>query len=291
MSNFAIGMKRRTLYRITITDESRLERRGSWLWRPWKLALAGAGVALLLMGAGASLVWLTPMRQMMPGYMRKEQRAAYEMVALRLDSIAERLEANRLYMENLRMVLDPDREPARIDTTRQELPAQDLDSMLLMPSENEERFVASIGKRDRFNSTVLAPLDAEGMIFHFPVTTGAFSSPEESLTASLLMAGEGTVCSVAEGRVVGVARSTRERGYIIWIQHSNGFLSRYSRLGSPLVDQGTLVAGGEAIALPARSTGTAAHLISIQLFHNGEPLAPARFLPQPDSGAFKNNAS
>ncbi len=280
-------MRAKRLLSITITDEARLTRRARWTGSPWKLWALSLLSAIILMVAGGALVGLTPLRRLMPGYMGKEERTASETAWLRIDSLRQVLDQQRAYIDNFTKVI-------RGESTESELPVKeqpfdsvsaltsplDVDS-LLMRSEAEERFVRRVERRDRFNYSVLAPLAAEGIVFHFPATEGIYTShPADSMSLRLLLAREATVRSVAEGTVVGVTRSVRERGYIVWIQHENGFLSRYSRLGTPLVDQGTHVEGGEAIALPSRNTGTASEAVDIQLWHNSERIPARRFLPE-----------
>ncbi len=277
-------MKRKRALKISLTDESRLEERASWTASPLRLGLTVGVVSLLLIALGGALVLFTPLRRITPGYMPREQRAATEMAFMRIDSIREALRVEREYMANFIQALDSRRKPVmEIDSAalRQEIDPDLLTDSLMAASDQEVRFTLAMQRREGFNTSVLAPLAAEGMVFYFPASSGVYGSlGTDGNTQRVIVGKDACIRSVADGSVVGVTRSTRERGYIIWIQHDNGFLSRYSHLGMPLVDQGSVVEGGEAIALPAAGNGIRGDRIDIQLWHDGERLAPRRFLPE-----------
>ena len=276
-------MKRKRAFRITLVDEGSLERRASWCASPLRLILTLAGIAFLLMAIGGALVFLTPMRRFVPEYMPREQRAAAEMAYLRIDSLREAIRVEREYMASFITALDTRRQPqARPDTSEtvlDEALTVAADS-LVMPTEQEARFTLAMQRREGFNLAVLAPLAAEGMVFCFPATSGVYGQlGRDGVTQSVVLARGACVRAVADGTVVGVTRSVRERGYVVWIQHDNGFMSRYSRLGSPLVDQGSHVDAGEAIAIQASGKGIRGDKVDIQLWHDGECLPPRRYLP------------
>lgn len=277
-------MKRKRVFRITFTDETSLEKRAEWIVTPWRLLRVGLPLVLLLLVAGGLLVVFTPLKRLMPGYMPSEQRSAAEMAYLRVDSLREVLSTDRDYMSNILNVMNIGRNPEpRPDTSawQQDEPLYMSDS-LIGPSENETRFNLALQRREGFNLSVLAPLAAEGMVFCFPASQGVYGQlGADGATQRVVLAGDACVRSVADGTVVGVSRSVRERGYLIWVQHDNGFLSRYSRLGNPLVDQGSSVEAGQAIALQAVGTGTRGECIDLQLWHDGEQVPPRRFVPEP----------
>lgn len=280
-------MKVRKLFRITVIDENRLEERFSRTASPFRLWAVGIGVALGLMLLGAALLWLTPMRTLMPGYLPREQRLAVESAFLRIDSMRELLAKDRAYMESVMSALKPEKyppagpppPPQESGTLSLEVDPGLLADSLLKPTEQEAHFGLAVRRREGFNLQVLAPLAAEGMEFCFPATSGVLTQTQSTNAAlGVLIPRDASIVSVADGTVIGVTRSVRERGYIIWVQHDNGFLSRYSRLGTPLVDQGQRVEMGEAIALPAVGTGIGAERFDVLLWHDGEALDPRKYL-------------
>lgn len=286
-------MKIRKLLRITVVDENRLEERFSRTFRPVALWSLLGGMALGLMILGVLLLWVTPLHTLMPGYLPRQQRIAAEEAFLRIDSMRDEMAKSREYLLSVMRAIDPERFPPEETGQRDHdsaAPAPEilpgeiapgiLADSLLKPSEQEERFALAVRRREGFNLQVLAPLAAEGMEFCFPASSGVYvRGVEGALTQGVLIPRDASIVSVADGSVVGVTRSVREHGYIIWIQHDNGFLSRYSRLGSPIVDQGSRVSVGEAIALPAVGAASGAERVDIQLWHDGERLEPRKYLP------------
>ena len=71
-------MKKRSRYKITIEDESRLENLAEYTATPLKWSLTGIAVALLLMVCGAAVAFLTPVRTLLPGYLKESERTASE---------------------------------------------------------------------------------------------------------------------------------------------------------------------------------------------------------------------
>lgn len=279
-------MKVKKLFRLTFTDESRLEQRGSWVMSPLKLWCVATAVALAFMSMGALLLWISPLRSLMPGYLTRESRLAAETAVMRIDSLRGVLEADREYIAGVMRALHPESTPrgATTGADRDSLASKILPlaaDSLPGASEREKRFSLAVQRREGFNLQVLAPLAAEGVDFCFPATSGTYGAARDQQTQTVILPRTAAVVAVADGSVVGVTRSVREHGYIIWIQHDNGFLSRYSRLGIPMVDQGSRVERGEAIALPASGNATDGARVEVKLWHDGEPLRPLKYLPMP----------
>ncbi len=89
------------------------------------------------------------------------------------------------------------------------------------------------------------------------------------------------VVAVAPGRVVRVGRNMAKGysgyGYVIWIDHGNGHVSRYNHLteDSAKVAEGATVRAGQTIGLSGASglNGMACHL-DFQVFRDGAPIDP-----------------
>lgn len=274
------ALRRKRILRLTVSDERRLTELRTLALPLWKWVLLGAGAVATVLVLGALAMTLTPLRTRIPGFLKQDQRTAAEMAVMRTDSLREAVAANRLYLDNLRKVLDPTREPSKPDSVIAPGAGRSETDTLLLPSAAEERFAERMGRQSGYNTTVLAPLAAEGMVFRFPATSGIYdSSTLGSTRVRLLLPAGAAVCAVAEGRVVGLARDFTSRGWTVWVQHDNGFLSRSSRLGTPVVEAGQRVEGGEALAPAASGTGTRGGEAWLEMWHDGEPLLPARYLP------------
>lgn len=284
-------MKGKRIYRIVIENESRLEKVGSLRLPPWKLALFCVGaVAMVLLLAGA-IIWMTPLRSLLPGYMKEGERAATELNLLRLDSLNQAYSRNEEFLSNIRTVLDTDRTPQ--DSLNASRPANMLTSDSLLPTSPEEaKFVAMMQERERYNISVIAPLAAEGMIF-CPVSAESVVTAEsrQSDAAVIVLADGAPVESIADGVVIAIYSSLRDGGgNTMIIQHDKGFLSAYSRLTNPTVSPGTRVTGGQTISLQQSGDGIRKSVVTLRMWHDGTPLIPYDYIgstvkPVRDGGA------
>lgn len=274
-------MKTRRKYRLSLEDESRLEKIGEWSFTPRAILPAAAGLFVAAVVIGFLVVLLTPAKQLIPGYYRPSERAATEEAMLRLDSIREVYERNNAYLTNLMTILNSDR-TAAVDTPAAAAPVTPLTPDSLLPASREEsRFVRMMQEREKFNISVLAPMAAEGMLFYPVCDQGIVTADSRSAFRSLIAApADAALMALADGSVVAVYGTPSGKGYSVILQHPNGFVSRYSGLASPMAGQGDVVAGGQIIGLaPPPKAGKPA-LVGIEIWHNGNPLVPYQYITQ-----------
>lgn len=274
-------MRRQRKYRVVIEDESRLHDVFSLSMSPLRWIGAGLVFLVVALTVAGTVIYLTPLRSLLPGYMKSGERANTEIGMLRLDSLAEAYRRNESYMKNLMTVLNTDRVPADsagLATATNLLTADSLAG----PSEEESRFVTEVREREKFNISVVAPLAADAMMF-VPVSPESIITTDSRArrTARVILADGESPCAVADGRIVGVFRSASGGGNVMVIQHPKGFLSCYSRLGTPLADTGDEVTGGQIIALQATGNGMRGNEIHLQMWHNGTPLIPYEYIGDP----------
>ena len=111
-------MRNRPKYRVRIYDEAHLVDRGgfriSWFRVLFMiLFLVAVGAAI-----GFSIVWYSPIKQQLPGYMPPEERSKTEEAYLRADSLQMLYDVHQAYLENLIKIMDPTRKPDNPDTTQ-----------------------------------------------------------------------------------------------------------------------------------------------------------------------------
>ncbi len=277
-------MNTRTRYRISVEDEGKLETLVSASASPWVIGVSAASVVIIIMLLGVFIAFLTPVRRLLPGYLKESERAATQMQIMRIDSLRQVCETTSLYLANLNAVMNPSGEvTARREVSELDIPLSP--DSLLPTSDEEARFVAMIRDREKYNISVLAPLAAESMLFT-PV------SPESVVTeatkglqkAEIALAGNSRVSAIADGTVISVSQSLRDGGAVVIIQHPKGFLSRIGRLGQVLVDVGEEVSGGQVIALPNRGNARKGEIITLEMWHNGNPLLPYDYIGAPTDG-------
>lgn len=274
-----LRMKKKQRYRISFYDDSRLEQK--WSIRFSRAGGTGLALALLLCAvmAGALAVSLTPARTLLPGYLRDGERNATEEMLLRLDSLQREMDTRQRYLANLHSVFDSGRDP-RDTTASLPAPRSGLESdSLLGPSEGEREFVRWMRERERLEPDRETTPGLAGQSF-FPMASGGIvtsDSREEGKARIAVPRGE-EIMAIADGTVVAAYRTSRGGGQTLMIQHANGLLSRYSRLGRTLVGIGERVDGGESIALPAGGGGINGDYIELEIWFRGEAVKPGNLL-------------
>lgn len=278
-------------YKITIEDESHLTQIAS---RHFRVAVVCVVVLLLmcvmLVAAGAIIAY-TPLRTLLPGYLKESQRTETEESLMRLDSLMAQYDMNKAYIDNFLKVIDTDRQPGDSVAMPDNLHELTPDS-LMQPSEAEKKFVSQMEERERFNISVLAPLAAESMIF-YPITgDGVFA--KESATSKegviLLPRDENVMCA-ADGSVLAKYYSPKDNGYVVVIQHNRGFVTSYSHVGTPMVETGEQVNAGQMIAMAPKPDSKGTRRFAVRMWHNGLPIVPFEYLGKSNSEANKEAPS
>ena len=271
-------MKTHSRYKLTVEDEGRIETLASISASPLRWTAVGALVMLLVMALGGLIAFLTPLRQILPGYMKESERAQLQAKLLSLDSLWQVCETNIIYLNNLQEVLTPQvvqGDPSEVPALKMAI----LQDSLLPTSMEEKHFVSLIREREKYNISVVAPLAAESMMFT-PVSEESVvtAASRKALKAEIVMARNTPVAAIADGTVIAVSQSLRDGGAVVIIQHPKGFLSRCSRLGQVLVEPGDVVAGGQIIALTNRGNARNGEIISLEMWHNGNKLVPYEYI-------------
>ncbi len=97
-------------------------------------------------------------------------------------------------------------------------------------------------------------------------------SPDNDRPAeiTLIVPRNAPVSSIYNGSVVD-CYYTVGQGYTYIIQHPNGFMSKYSGLGSAFADKGQHVDTGSAIGLTGNSANSTQNLVTFELWNKGTP--------------------
>ena len=282
-------MKRHPKYRIRIEDESRLEDLADITLSPLSLWTAVVVALIVLIMISGAIVMVTPLRTLLPGYMKQSERSATEDNILRLDSIFGAYAQNQDYLDNILKAFDTDRTPTADSLVMTANLREMSPDSLLPPSPLERKFVNAMEERERFNISVLAPLAADGMMFSPLSDSGIFSaSSRTEEKGNVILPPDESVKSVADGSILASYYSAAEGGYVVIIQHAKGFVTRIARLGSPMVSAGDAVLAGQMLALGPNPDGKGRRYIEVMMWHNGLPLIPYEYIGNPESTIVKD---
>ena len=136
-------MKRRSRIRVSFFDENHLVEKAGFRFSWWWFSLGCVFFSLLFVAVGMGIIWFSPLKQQLPGYMPTEQREDTELSVLELDSLETIYRINQAYIDNVAAILDGDIS-AEIETdTISSAVSLDLDS-LVIPSRIEREFVKKL---------------------------------------------------------------------------------------------------------------------------------------------------
>lgn len=110
-------MRRRRKYKVKIYDEAHLEDRGEFSLSWWRVLPVVLAFAVIFIFIGVGIVWFTPVKKKLPGYMKTDQRARTEEAYTRVDSLEQLYTLHQAYLDNLLEVLNSNRDPETYDTT------------------------------------------------------------------------------------------------------------------------------------------------------------------------------
>ena len=232
--------------------------------------------------AGAFSIFIfasTPLKNHLPGYLKESERTATEEQHLRVDSLVHVYEVNEAYIKSILAALNPDEETER-NKIKDRKPLPLVPDSLKPASPEEKAFMEMIQERDKYNIAYVSPVAAQTLMFGSVNKSAIISQNSmESLQADIILPIGAPVSSVAEGRVISVASSPKvSGGYEVLIQHPKGFLSKSSRLSNVVVRPGDRVAAGQIIASSTAKPGMKSNHIVFELWRDGDPLIPARYL-------------
>lgn len=270
-------MKNKAKYVLSLHDSAHLTRIWSLKLR-WWVAIPALLLSLaLLIGAAVAIIIYTPLKQTLPGYMPPKERKTTIDDLMKVDSMQHLYEINQAYLDNLLTVLDTERSGG--DSLKwAALTVKQAGDSLMGTSTEEKKFRAMMDERERYNLSILAPMAAEGMMFQEPAPGYTFAhGSEKSMMAKILVPRAESLRNLADGYVLDVYFTPGE-SYVAIIQHSNGFISRWSHLGTPMVRKGENVVGGQALASTPASGGYDASYTLLEMWRNGTPLVPYNIL-------------
>jgi len=269
-------------YRLVILNEDSFEERISFKINRLNVLVLGSVFSFLLISLTSVIIAYTPLKEYIPGYSSTALKQKATRLVYKSDSLERVLSVNNAYLEAIRKVLS-----GKVDT----FPAFNKDMVLnakpkaiderrLNPSEEDSVFRDQVELEDRFTLFNKATKKTK-VVFFAPVLgkiTQGFNIKEKHYAIDIAVKTGTPVKTVADGTVI-FAEWTAETGYVIIIEHTNGFLSVYKHNATLLKKQGDLVITGEAIA-NVGNTGeftTGPHL-HFELWNDGYPIDPSQFI-------------
>ena len=275
--------KKRSKYKLTFFNESSLED-------VWTICFSRFGAimtAILLIGlivvAILSVIVGTPVKNLLPGYLKTEERIEMVDKILRVDSLAAEVQRRDAYIKNLASILTGE---IKIDSI-----GQQADSLLstttdtLIPeSKLMANYIKQYEQEEKYTLNVFTPTTPiDGKLFYPPLKgkiIKAYNPKEGHFGIDIQCPRNTAVSAVLDGTIVS-AGYTIDYGYVVYIQHSNNYLSVYKYNSGILKNIGDKVSGGEKIAVTGWEDGKSSKqscVAEFQLWHMGQSLDPEKYI-------------
>ena len=266
-------------YRLVILNEDSLEERVSFKLNRLNVYVIGGVFAILLIFLTSILIAFSPLEEYIPGYSSTKLKKTATKLVEDVDSLSTSLAINEAYLKNIKDVLSGNIETK--DLKKEKVVAQkNTEEIDLNPTKLETEFREGVDEKERFSLFEKATKKTE-IVFFAPLKgkiTNNYNPKDKHLAVDIAVAKGTPIKAVANGTVI-FAGFTAETGYVLIIEHLQGFLSVYKHNASLFKEQGDLVESGEVIA-NSGSTGTLTsgpHL-HFELWNDGYPTNPTKFI-------------
>jgi murein DD-endopeptidase MepM/ murein hydrolase activator NlpD len=274
----------RDKYRFSVSNDTTFEE----VWRirltQYNAFLLITFLILFLIGATASLIAFTNLREYIPGYPDVTMRRNILMSAIRLDSLERELEMRDKYFSNLSAIIAGNKPADNYmlrDTTR------NYKSITFRTSPEDSALRVQIEKDDRYNLgyNAVSPesyASPAGLHFFAPVkgiVSGKYDPQKRHFGTDIVTKPNSPVSAALDGTVI-FTGWTIETGFVIEVQHSNNIVSVYKHNASLLKETGDLVRTGEAIGIVGNSGElyTSGPHLHFEIWYKGSPLDPEKHI-------------
>lgn len=262
------------LWRISIGDVNCFTEIFNVVLTSKRLGLLIGAFFVLALLLGIMFVAFTPVKSLLPGFIRSDQRNSYEELLLKYDSLSTEAAIQNDYLENIVAIFSDSVATNVPSLKRDTLGALTVDS-IIPASEAERNFVKQYEQREKYNLSVLSPIAAEGMTFYVPVVGARVESVggDTGKGIVLITPSSAQVSSIYRGTVIAESYVV-DHGITVVIQHPQDFISIYSGLSASYVTKGDKVNAGTRIGIMSASHNR----LSFELWHSGTSLNPQEYI-------------
>lgn len=266
-------------YRFVVLNEDTFEERFSFKLNRLNAFVFGGIFSVFLIACTFLLIALTPLKEYIQGYSSSELQKEASNLIYKVDSLNRALTVNDLYIENIQQVLKG--EIKRVTFNKDSVLKQyQIEEINFAPTAVDSAFREEVEQLDRYSVFQQARKNTD-IVFSSPIKgeiTQNYNDQEKHFAVDIAVEENSPVKAVADGTVI-FKGFTADTGYVIIIEHAQGFISVYKHNSSIYKEQGELIKTGEVIS-SAGSTGTistGAHL-HFELWNDGYPVNPLNYI-------------
>ena len=265
-------------YRFVVMTDDSFEEKISVKLTPLKIIVFSGLFIFFCFFFTFFLIKSTTLKEFIPGRESKDVQREIITLSLKSDSLTQALNTQEKYLQNVQKIIGGNQMSLPKKTESFDKVIADFsfeksveDSLLRVVVENSEK--GSIIANNKNNNTVF--------VFFTPINgfiTDRFNLKKKHFGIDLVAKEKTRISSVLEGVVV-ISTWTSETGYIIGVQHKNGFLSLYKHNSTLLKSVGDFVSAGEHVAIIGNSgeLSSGPHL-HFELWYDGVPVNPEDYI-------------
>ena len=268
--------KLKNKYRLVILNDGTFEERVAVKITPLLVLSVSLIIGLLLVFSTFLLFSFTPLKEYVPGKTTLETQKELIGLSIKVDSLVVLLEGRDLYVNNLRTILNGGEvEEFIIENSdvavnnNPNLNNSKEDSLFRIKIE-ETSSGDYISTSSNFNIHFLSPIKGE--------VTDGYNKKKKHFGIDVVGKRGSLITSVSDGVVV-TSDWTKETGFVIAVQHSEGFLSFYKHNSKLLKGVGEFVRAGDPVSVIGNSGElTSGPHLHFELWKNGESVNPENYI-------------
>ncbi len=275
--------KKRSKYKLTFFNESSLEDVWTICFSRFGAIMTAILLVAFIVIAILSIIVGTPVKNLLPGYLKTDERIEMVDKILQVDSLAAEVQRRDAYIKNLSAILTGEIKIDSIGQQADSLLATRRDT-LLPESKLAADYVKQYEEEEKYNLNVFTPTTPiDGKLFYPPLKgkiVRKYDPKEGHFGVDIQCPRNTSVSAVLDGTIVS-AGYTLAYGYVIAIQHNNNYLSIYKYNSGLLKNIGDKVLGGEKIAVTGWEEGKSSKqscTAEFQLWHMGQSLDPEKYI-------------
>lgn len=267
------------LFRLTILNENTLDMLFTMRLTKTKMWLYSVSVLAIVCLLFYIVLFATPIRHILPGYLDPKLKQQMLTDAFRLDALSQELDKQEAYLSVVKDMMSGEYE---MDTTiNLDSLAEQQAVILKETSELEKQYRQQYEEREKYNLTAFSPpVSTDGLLFYMPINgkvSRHYNQDEKHYAIDLSTTSRQAVMSVLDGRII-MASYTPDDDYVVMVQHNNDFVSVYRQLTEVLKTVGDEVKAGEAMAFVGRNASKSNSHLHFELWYKGHPLNPEEYI-------------
>ena len=268
-------------YRLVILNEENYEEQFFFRLSILNLLIISIFLFSFLITSTLLIVSYTPVKEFIPGYASNMMRKQAIINASKLDSLTISYNQSLNQLNSIKRVLTGDIEFEEFKEREFKLDTENIEVKLNSKKIKDDSLLRKlVEQQDKYNFSSNISSD-ESFLFFSPVLgyiSQKFDPSKKHFAIDVVAKQNEPVRSIADGVVI-FSEWSLDTGYVIILEHKQGYLSVYKHNESLNNVQGDIVRAGDIIGTVGNtgeySTG---HHLHFELWNDGYPLDPQDFI-------------